>query len=77
MVMDLRLGSVLTLKKPHPCGGNRWRVERLGADIGLRCLRCRHYVLVPRPSLERRVRSVEPPVEGGAIEAAPHGTGVL
>ena len=56
MVMALELGDVLTLRKPHPCGGLEWRVERLGADIGIRCLTCAHYLMVPRQRLQRSVK---------------------
>ena len=30
------VGDIVVLRKPHPCGTNRWRVVRIGADIGLR-----------------------------------------
>jgi hypothetical protein len=49
-------GDVIELKKPHPCGANRWRVERLGIDLGLRCEGCGHYVLIPRARVEQRFR---------------------
>jgi hypothetical protein len=29
----------------------------LGADIGIKCLKCRHSVLVERPTLERRIKA--------------------
>jgi len=29
-------------------------VDRLGADIGLRCMTCGRHVLLERPNLERR-----------------------
>ena len=35
MVLELRIGDVLRMKKPHPCGGSLWDVTRLGADIGM------------------------------------------
>jgi hypothetical protein len=54
-VLELYLGDVLRLRKPHPCGGDTWLVDRLGADIGLRCTTCARHVLVERPLLERRV----------------------
>jgi hypothetical protein len=57
MVLEIRLGDEVRLRKPHPCGGYDWRVERLGADIGLRCLKCNHFVLLERPVLERRIKS--------------------
>lgn len=59
MPIDLRLDDVLTLKKPHACGANAWRVYRLGADIGLKCGGCGRTVLLPRSKLERRIREIE------------------
>ncbi len=56
MVAEFGLGDILTLRRTHPCGGTTWRVERLGADIGIRCLTCNHYLMLPRPRLERRVK---------------------
>jgi len=56
MVMEIRLGDVVRLKKPHPCGGYEWAVVRLGADIGIKCRKCQHYVLLPRTDFERRVK---------------------
>ncbi|MBI4507572.1 MAG: DUF951 domain-containing protein [Chloroflexi bacterium] len=57
MVLELYLGDVVCLRKPHPCGGSDWRVVRLGADIGITCLTCHHRVLLPRSTFERRVKA--------------------
>jgi hypothetical protein len=54
-VLELLLGDVVRLRRAHPCGGRDWRVERLGADIGVRCTTCGRHVLIERASLERRV----------------------
>jgi hypothetical protein len=54
-VLELLLGDVVRLKRAHPCGGSDWQVDRLGADIGLRCLTCRRHVLLERRVLERRL----------------------
>jgi hypothetical protein len=51
----LYLGDVVRLRRAHPCGGDTWLVDRLGADIGLRCLTCERHVLVGRPTVERRL----------------------
>jgi hypothetical protein len=59
MPVDLQLGDVLTLKKPHACGANTWQVYRLGADIGLRCTACKRLVMLPRTRLERRIRAIQ------------------
>jgi hypothetical protein len=56
MVMEIKLGDVVRLKKKHPCGSDQWRVVRLGADIGIRCLGCQRRVLLERAVFERRVK---------------------
>jgi hypothetical protein len=53
--IDLLLGDVVRLKRTHPCGGDEWLIDRLGADIGLRCRRCDRHVLIQRRTLERRI----------------------
>ena len=55
--LEIRLGDVVRLRKVHPCGGYEWRVVRLGADIGLTCLRCGRRVLLDRVVLERRIKA--------------------
>jgi hypothetical protein len=54
-VLDLLLGDVVRLRRSHPCGGDTWLVDRLGADIGLRCQTCGRHVLIERAALERRL----------------------
>ena len=56
MPMNLHVGDVVQLKKPHPCGGFEWQITRVGADIGLRCLTCGRRVLVPRSKVEKRIK---------------------
>lgn len=56
MVQEINLGDVVRLKKVHPCGGYDWQVVRLGADIGIKCLKCGRRVLLERSVFERRVK---------------------
>jgi len=67
--LELFLGDVVRLRRTHPCGGATWRIDRLGADIGLRCLTCARHVLLERRVLEARLATF---VERGdpAITAA-------
>jgi hypothetical protein len=58
MVLELKLGDVLRLKKIHPCGGYEWEVVRLGADIGIRCCKCERHILIPRSTLQRRIKDI-------------------
>ena len=60
--MEIRLNDVVRLKKAHPCGSREWQVVRIGADIGIKCLKCRHRVLLKRGVFERRVKEL---VSGG------------
>jgi hypothetical protein len=55
-VVEFQVGDVVELRKAHPCGGAQWSVVRLGADIGLRCDTCARRLVLPRRSLERRLK---------------------
>ena len=57
--MDIRIGDILTMKKAHPCGGDKWEVTRIGADFKLKCLKCGHEVMTPRFKAEKNIRSVQ------------------
>jgi hypothetical protein len=54
-VLTLLLGDVVRLRRSHPCGGSTWLVDRLGADIGLRCRTCGRHVLIERRAVEGRI----------------------
>jgi hypothetical protein len=54
-VLIFLLGDVVRLRRTHPCGGDTWLVDRLGADIGLRCRTCARHVLLERRALEGRL----------------------
>jgi hypothetical protein len=56
-IIDFRMGDVVRLRKPHPCGGFEWDVVRIGADIGLKCKSCGHRVLLERRTLEKRLKT--------------------
>lgn len=55
--MDIQVGDVLSMKKPHPCG-SRWLVLRIGADFKLRCMGCGHEVMGARSKFEKNVKEV-------------------
>jgi hypothetical protein len=58
-VLTLLLGDVVRLRRTHPCGGSTWLIDRLGADIGLRCQTCGRHVLLERRVLEGRLAAFE------------------
>lgn len=58
MYIEIRVGDVVRLRKPHPCGSTDWEVVRIGADIGLSCLTCKRRVLLPRGTFNRRLKTI-------------------
>jgi len=56
MLPGLELNDILRLKKPHPCGGYKWKVIRLGADIGLECQTCQRRILLSRREVRNRLK---------------------
>jgi hypothetical protein len=54
--VPFHMDDVVQLRKPHPCGSLEWTVVRIGADIGLRCQTCGRRVLLPRRTLEKRLK---------------------
>ncbi|GGC94968.1 hypothetical protein GCM10007216_27110 [Thalassobacillus devorans] len=55
---DFQLNDVVEMKKPHPCGDNRWKIIRMGADIRIKCMGCDHSVLIPRRRFETKLKRV-------------------
>lgn len=54
-VLTLLLGDIVRLRRGHPCGADTWLIDRLGADIGLRCQGCGRHLLLERRHVERRI----------------------
>ncbi len=54
--MNLELGDVVIMKKPHPCGSKEFEITRLGVDYKLKCLGCGHEVMIPRIKAEKSIR---------------------
>ena len=56
--MNIQVGDVLVMKKPHPCGDNHFTVGRIGMDFRIRCNGCGHEVMVPRAKVEKNIKKV-------------------
>jgi hypothetical protein len=56
--MDIKVGNILKLKKPHPCGNREWEVLRIGADFRLKCVGCGHQIMIPRRDLEKKIKGI-------------------
>lgn len=44
------------MRKPHACGGEIWKVIRVGADIKLKCETCGRIILLERDQFKKRAK---------------------
>ena len=51
-------GDIVMMKKAHPCGTNRWKITRVGADIKIECQGCGHIVMMTRQKLDKGLKKV-------------------
>lgn len=59
MKMKYKVNDIVTLKKGHPCGENKWEILRTGADIKLKCLGCDKIVWLTRLEFNKRIRKIQ------------------
>lgn len=56
--MEIEVGDIIKMKKPHPCGSSEWRILRVGMDFRLKCMGCNHLVMLPRRQVEKSCRAI-------------------
>ena len=57
--MDIQVGDVLLMKKPHPCGSARFQVLRVGMDFKIKCLGCGREIMLPRRKCEKSIKKTQ------------------
>ena len=55
-VSDYKIGDRVITRKKHPCGGDRWEITRIGADIKLRCETWGRIVMLDSVSFQKAVK---------------------
>lgn len=55
---EYAINDIVEMKKPHPCGINRWKIIRMGMDIRIKCEGCSHSVLIPRREFSRKMKKI-------------------
>ncbi|GAA0398849.1 DUF951 domain-containing protein [Paenibacillus motobuensis] len=55
---QFQLGDIVQMKKNHPCGSNEMEIIRMGMDIRIKCVGCKHSVLIPRTKFEKNMKKV-------------------
>ena len=56
--MEYKLGSIVVMKKQHPCGENRWKVTRMGIDIKIKCTKCNREIMLSRVDFKKKIKKV-------------------
>ncbi len=56
--IKVRVGDVVKMKKPHPCGSAEWEITRTGMDFGMKCCGCGHYVMLPRVKFIKGLKAI-------------------
>lgn len=56
--MDIKVGDILQMKKPHPCGSKDFLVLRVGMDFKIKCSGCSHEVMLPRSKCEKNIKKI-------------------
>lgn len=57
-MIPMKVGDIVRLRKPHPCGSLDWKVMRTGMDFRIQCLGCQHQAWIPRVKLERNLKEI-------------------
>lgn len=55
---EYKLGSIVVMKKNHPCGENKWQITRVGVDVKIKCLKCNHEVMLSSLDFEKKLKKV-------------------
>lgn len=56
--MEYDLNDIVEMRKPHPCGTNRWKIVRMGMDIKIECLGCNRLIMMPRREFNHKLSKI-------------------
>jgi hypothetical protein len=55
---EYKLGSVVIMKKAHPCGENKWLITRVGVDVKIKCMKCNREIMLSSLDFEKKLKKV-------------------
>ncbi len=55
---QIEVGTIVNMKKGHPCGANEWEVVRIGADMKLKCINCSRIIMMPRIDFNKKIKKI-------------------
>jgi hypothetical protein len=57
-ILKFKVGDILELKKPHPCGSKEFTVLRVGGEMRVVCRGCGRDMNIDRIKLEKATKRV-------------------
>ncbi len=63
-IIKFEVGDVVELKKPHPCGSNKFKILRVGSEMRIMCMGCTHDMTIDRIKLEKAIKKLN---KGGDV----------
>ncbi len=57
-IIKYRLGDIIELKKPHPCGSKQFKILRVGGSMRIQCMGCAHDMEIDRLKLEKATKKI-------------------
>lgn len=58
MKNNYTIGSIVEMKKQHPCGNNKFVITRIGVDIKIKCTLCNHTIMLSRIDFNKKIKKV-------------------
>jgi len=58
MPLPLTVGDRVQMKKKHPCGGDLFTLQRVGADVRVSCDTCGAQIWMSRREFEKKVKKL-------------------
>lgn len=55
-IIPLHPNDLVQLKKAHPCGGDLFRILRVGSEVRVKCETCGRDMTLDRIKLEKSIR---------------------
>lgn len=57
-MLSYKVGSIVIMKKQHPCGENLWTIIRTGADIKIKCNKCGRSIMLSRIDFDKKLKKI-------------------
>lgn len=58
MPLPLAVGDKARMKKKHPCGGDVFTLQRVGADVRASCDTCGAQIWMTRREFEKKIKAL-------------------